>query len=95
VVTSHLFDEGILAGLVIEEDPRNQELEDEETALAVRVVRWAHNKHDCTRKAPDDPPCQHQDHFKDVAQMRVALQALNLPGDVILLRWLEGRETES
>lgn len=49
--------------------------------LAALTVRRATNQHDCKRREPTDPPCEHEDHRRDVAYCEAMLEALDLPGE--------------
>ena len=76
--------EGALDGLLVKisHDNGSQEIL---WARAVRNIREWMNTHDCTRKKVSDPPCQHPDHWKDVAAIRDILMKAGLPGDLSLL----------
>jgi len=84
---------GLLDGIRVEA----RELPDEsdetilEAVLALRLRR-RHNTHKCTRQKPEDPPCQHPGHFKDVALLRGELMKLGLSGSTETLEL--GREHE-
>lgn len=84
----------LLGGVLVGEDEvlhGDPGLDDEVTRKAVVLLRQQFNRHGCTRVRPEDPPCRHQNHYRDVALLRGILIKLGLPGDASLLAPPEGQ----